>query len=679
MKKASYYTFFAGLLLLWGCRKTEDYKFTTDLAIDSRIVRLNAPADTTRIIVYSEGGWNVQAAEDAPWVSFLQSSGAGKGEFIVKVESNEGNLPRAVNLVIKGDRKSDTVNLQQRGLTPAINLTETTSMVIASGGSLKTPVITNVPLPKMTVTYRFEPADQTNWVSPVEIKDGSFFFKADTNKTATLRKAVLKLSYLDALGTTVSDSIAISQHPGQDYAGAVAKDFNYVKTALAAGVISENIYIEGVVISDKGHPNIAKNLNTATNKHTLDKTENAIAVYVQSPDGTNGLYFKTKTPGDNTFNFNDRVKIWLKGATLAKLTGPNRAVISNLEAIHVMQKEAGTTPLTPRIKHMSELTDNDLYTYVKLADVELSVPFGSFTNVNEGYIARMDCYPSSIRDINGNSMYMLTNLDVPYRRTGTEVPKGSGNITGILVSETLDRFGGSLGKYSIRHLKREDIDLATDRANGFSNVLVEWSRFKNEYAATPTNTQNPMTPDIGDGRFFHSKGGVLNFTSTGGIGATSDYSATMQDPNGKKGAVDNGGWLARNWWVGTAATGEYWGIEVSTKNVSTQLSLQLEGNSSPGAPRNYICEWSPNNTTWTSAGTYTLEDIADWTNTLLTQAPAYKTVNINLPLAASGLDKLYIRLRAANKVSGTSTSPTAGTVNATAYSRLGHISIKYNK
>ncbi|WP_212006476.1 DUF5689 domain-containing protein [Chitinophaga sp. HK235] len=674
------YLFIAACLLLGmiSCRKTEDYKFSTPLAIDTRIVRVGAAADTTRIIVYADGDWKMEPVAETPWLLLQTSIGHGKGDALVEVKDNSGQLPRAAKLVVKGGGKSDTIVLQQKGITPLLAITDETAQTIANGGTYKSAINTNVPLDLMTVGYGYDSTGATNWVSGLQIKDGYLFFKVDTNQLATARSVALRLSYLDALGTTTKDTILIKQQPGMSYEGAVQKDFAYVKQTLANGVINENIYVEGIVVSDKGHPNIARNLNTPSNKHNLDKTENSIAVYVQSLDGSSGLYFRTKTPGDNIFNFNDRVKIWLKGTSIQQLQNPSRTIISDLDVVHIMKKDVGTMLLQPREKYMSQLTDNDLYTYVKLKEVEISVPSGSFTNINEGYTARMDCYPTSIRDIQGSSMYMLTNLDVPYRRDGKRVPQGSGSITGILVHEEYERYGGDIGRYSIRHLKREDITLNDDRNNGFSNVLAEWSRFKTEYAATPTDAQHPLTPDIGTGRIYQSGKKWLDYTANG-ITATTDYNALIQEPTTNKGAVANGGWGTKGWWNNTTNTGEYWAIEVSTAGISTPVSLQIEGNTDIGGPRNFIAEWSADNASWNSLGSFTFEDVANWSNTLLTQVAGLKVLNFQLPQAASGQEHLYIRLRVANKNVGTTNAATGGTLSTTATCRLAHVSVKYNK
>src|SRR5690606_14543067 len=111
----------------------------------------------------------------------------------------------------------------------------------------------------------------------------------------------------NAIGVFIKDSILITQNAKAEYDDAVLKDFNYVKNTLAEGTIIENIYIEGIVLADKGNPNTALIPNSASNKHELDNTENGITVYIQSLDGTSGLRIRTKTPGDNLFSQNEKV------------------------------------------------------------------------------------------------------------------------------------------------------------------------------------------------------------------------------------------------------------------------------------------------------------------------------------------------------------------------------------
>lgn len=666
------------IITLWGCKKDENVRFSTDLAINSNIIRIADKAQTTRILVYSDGDWQVRTENEAAWLSLDKTSGSGKGEILATVESNSGNLPRSVNILISSGNKTDTIDLQQRGITPAIGIVDATAIGIANGGEMKTTINTNVPLELMEQLLVYSGTD--NWISGVKIEGGYLKFTLAQNSLAEMRQAKLKLIYKDALGAITTDSLIVSQNPKIDFDNAILKDFAYVKNVLAEGEITEDIYIEGVVVSDKGNPNMGLNANRATNKHQIDPTENTITAYIQSVDGKSGLHIRTKTGGDNIFERNERIKLYLKGIILRKESNPARSILEEVQSVNIISKVDGPA-VAPREIYMKDLQDNDLYTYVKLKEVEISVPSGSFFNINEGYNLRTSVYPANIRDINGNSMYMLTNIDVPYRRDGNRVPQGSGDISGILVNENLPRYGGNIGRYSIRHLTREDIALRENGDDGFSTVLAEWSRFKTENANGATETLNPLTPDIGTGKLTQSQKPALNFT-TNGIYAGVDFNGLIQDPTTVKGVINNGGWASKTWWNDSKNIGASWNIQVSTAGITKPISLQIEGYNDIGGPRNFIVEWSSTGLetgTWNQVGEYTLEDVTNFSNTLLTQVPGAKVVNFQFPLAASNINSLYIRLRVKNKVVGTTTSPSGGTLNANGVSRLVHLSIKYNK
>lgn len=82
---------------------------------------------------------------------------------------------------------------------------------------------------------------------------------------------------------------------------------------------------------------------------------------------------------------------------------------------------------------------------------------------------------------------------------------------------------------------------------------------------------------------------------------------------------------------------------------------------------------------WIQAGSFTFEDVANYSNTLLSQVADFKVVNIRFSQSTSGLRQLFIRIRVANKNVGATTAATGGTLTATINCQLGHLSITYNK
>lgn len=669
------------LITIWGCKKQELVEFSTDLSLNARIVRIADSAASTRIQVYADDSWEVMAKTN-DWLKLDKTSGSGKSEFLATVTSNAGKLPRSVEVYVKAKGKIDTVFIQQRGLTPTVNIVDANMNAVAGAGKMKTILTTNVPFDLIKKELAYKTDGQTNWVGDVSFDGTYMFINVLASTTPQPREAMLRLSYLDALGTTVKDSILITQSPVGEYQNAVLKDFAYVKS-LGAGVLTEDIYIEGIVLVDKGNPNTALNPNSASNKHVIDKTENGITVYLQSLDGKSGLRVRMQTPGDHIFSKNEKVKLWLKNTTISKTANPSTTTISNMPSLNVMEKIDSPSPLVARELYIKDLVDDDVYTYIKLKDVEISVSNGSYYNINEGYEFRMDCYPTNIRDINGNSMYLLTNGGVSYRRNGKQVPQGSGTISGVIVYETMARYGGNIGKYAIRHMAEEDIKLNNDRAQGFSNVLVEWDRFRSELQTGATLASNPLTPTIGTGKLSHSEFADLNYTAAAGIYGTNDFNALLPEPTGAKGAVTNGAFATRGLWNTAKNRGGAVIVKVSTANITKQVSLQIEGFVAQGAPREWTIEWSTQGNmdagTWNAVSDFTFQDVVNWTSTLLTQVSGYKVMNFNLPTAALGQNEVYIRIKAKNKNVGSPTSDVGGTFNSTVAVYFGHISLKYNK
>ena len=167
-----------------------------------------------------------------------------------------------------------------------------------------------------------------------------------------------------------------------------------------------------------------------------------------------------------------QVRILLKGVTVEAESNPERYILKKVTSAMVMSSVSGSAADIPqKVKRYNELTDMDVYTWVTLADCELPVRKGSLTPINEGYARSTNAnretkYPMLVRDKNGDSFYMLTNTTCKYRRDGSMLPYGSGNISGVLVHETHDRFVwmgskdmGDIGRYQIRHLTREDLSL----------------------------------------------------------------------------------------------------------------------------------------------------------------------------------------------------------------------------
>jgi hypothetical protein len=197
------------ILLLASCKKDDD-TFKTDLAVDSRFIILNGPADTTKMVIYSDRSWTMESIDDTPWLTVQNASGNGTAYAVVAVTDNSANLPRIGRLLIKAGDKTDTIRLGQRGIVPKIAITATSVSGPAAGGAIQTPITTNLPLDIMNVSYTYD-ANGTDWISDLQIANDNLSFNVAANGATADRSATIFLSYLDAVGTTTKDSIKVNQ------------------------------------------------------------------------------------------------------------------------------------------------------------------------------------------------------------------------------------------------------------------------------------------------------------------------------------------------------------------------------------------------------------------------------------------------------------------------------------
>lgn len=327
---------------------------------------------------------------------------------------------------------------------------------------------------------------------------------------------------------------------------------------------------------------------------------------------------------------------------------------------------------------------------------------GSLTPINEGYARSTNAnretkYPMLVRDKNGDSFYMLTNTTCKYRRTGEMLPYGSGNISGVLVHETHDRFVwmgskdmGDIGRYQIRHLTREDIALEKDFENSFSALLTEY-----RYGKLESHIFRPTTGDNGYLTFTHpdeksgdAGWGVSDPSYLGPIGNESNpdkekpWGGTNKGNINGNGVVENGkqmcsdpgtnhdgkgnltstefsAWTNKcQWWNTETDRSEAWLLHFSTQGISTDvLSMQVAmQNRSIGGPRYIRVDWSEhgdnNRDDWNPITEFQVPDIVNWNYTLYWQCAGYKYINVPLPLELLGKDDVCIRFSAANKKAG---------------------------
>lgn len=651
----------------------------------------------------------------------------GDDLFKVHISTNDG-FPRMEGIRLWTHDRADTVYIKQEGfINPELSFSTRSITVLGDGGQATAQLTTNLELEDLGQQIVYTSSDEGGWISDLDISNGFLILQAAPNADPeALRNARITLSYHDGWNRTTSSTVYITQANAKNEFG---HEISFGEVRDMVGPVNRDVFIEGRVISDIGNGNNGENsMKTMT---SIDYTETYRTAYIQSLDGSQGFMIKTATEDDNIFERYSKVRILLKGATVTQEVDPERYIISNVTSAMVMSSVSGSVSDIPqKRKYYNELTDMDIYTWVTLADCELPVRKGSLTPINEGYARntganRETKYPMLVRDKNGDSFYMLTNTTCKYRRDGQMLPYGSGDISGVVVHETHDRFVwmgsqgmGDIGRYQIRHLTREDIALEKDFANSFSALLTEYRYGKLESRVfRPTTGDNGyLTFTLPDEKSGDAGWGVSDPSYLGPIGNKDNLDkegptsgihtgningngvvengkqmctdkGTNNDGKGNVSSADFSAWTNKcQWWNTETDRSEAWLLHFSTQGISTNvLSLQVAiQNRVIGGPRYIKVDWSEhgdnNRDDWNPITEFQVPDIVNWSLTLYWQCAGYKYVNIPLPLELLGKEDVCIRFSAANqKAGGKEDDEFDNQIISTGEIAFSYIGVRYNK
>jgi len=671
----------AGIILccFTACNKDE-------ISIDNSgnaVVFLDTESGTKQIDIKTNSSWSLELDTETQTFVSIKSNATGTGNATIELhhtQNNSFNRMGRMFIRVSGKQIVDTVYLKQYGIAPVLEFMEKSYSALSFTESPVVDFLTNIPVSKANqlsaeVEYN---GTEKDWISNLTFSSDlkKLSFKIAENTNTFNRTATVKIVFTDGWGERTISECAVDQSKRGGSSASTEVGFDQVKALVTSATgsltISDDIVLSGFVISDCNNGNVAGNPNMS--QTTIDYDVNYKTAYIQDAAAKNGLALEMENKNINVLNRYDHVKLWLKGLTLVKETNPERYTIKGVKGDNLISITSGNASDLPlKEKYMGELTDNDMYTFVTLKNCELPIRKGSFTPINEGYASsysanRIDKYPLLVRDINGSSCYLFTNTACTYRRDGNVLPQGSGTISGIIVYETYERFeeNGFLGKYQIRHMTREDINVQQNASNGFSTVLCEWTKFQ--------GSSSLVTPTSGAGE--------LTNTSTGSIYGTMDFSYlgpitgnSTVDNKGVNPSSEAKGVAKTNW-----STSESWVIKFSTQGISSsQLSMQLATfNASYGAPRYWTVEYNKAGV-WTTVANYTVPDIATWDNTLLTQLSGWKNINVSLPTTLLGQSTVYIRLRPRENNAGSSTKYDGGAISASVANVISYLSIRYNK
>lgn len=635
-----------------------------------------------------------------PWISNITLSSEDGLLLNYDVAENAGSAPRMAVMSVNVEAADGALYSSRQTITqgldsPALKLAETEGEYSGFNGAYTIAANANNVYP---YTQFISVTTDADWITKASLTAAGLEFTVSRNDTGAPRTGNVRVNFNDGAGTTLSAAYKISQ---LSYPGSIS--FEELRS-LRPGKIDQDKFIEGFIVSDPASANVCQSPQTGQFKFNFD--ENYKTAYIESVDGKYGLRLLFETREDNVTERWSRVRININGLTLDRFEDPLCFSLAGLTAASIIETVSAPDEfLVPAKKRtIAELSDDDIYTLVSLQNVEIMCKDGAYTNCTDGYsikdaainplsgatAPRWDTAPLLMSDVSGNSIYMLTNAMVPWRRNGsfygngTEVvAQGSGSFRGIITTEELVRYG-ELGRYKIRPMAETDIQLSNQ---AFSNTIVEWNW---------NNLLTDLVPEIGSG--------TLNMYGAT-LAANSDFNSMMSheyDKKGQAGLIPSAAIIAtRKWWNFSEDRGEYFDISFSTAGISgSNLVFGIVWN-----------HGQMNNTTLDSPAHWDLlysidggssfkpvpdaemiknRSIVWWTTTSQDACPGFKDHLRKLPAECFGKDKVILRMQVADKV--TDNAPATGastyltnlgieqatlTDKATGI-RIGTITVRYN-
>ena len=647
--------FAAACLLLLSCEDTSGV--LEELGLPEREFTLSKESGMLSVDIYANYPGKVTLLNEAQWLSVKTQTFSSDGMLMFAFEENEG-FPRIAKLKVSLDRNPDyaydLIIRQEGAVKPSFVLPQSAFSLVNDGQNHKVfDVETNIPLKDISVSALKFPEGTAEWVSNVTLTENGVELDVVGNTDPQKRLAVVSFSYNDGWDNIVTTDLHLVQAGSDNNLGPDMTFAQLRQMATTEGTAIPEGILTAHVISDVASGNVHENTQVASKK--IDYTVCRRSAYIQDLDGSSGLLLIMKTEADNFLANDTKVTLDLTGAVIRKYEKPERYVVEGLTEYAVMEVVDAAGQVVTKSRNITELSDEDIYTRVKLTDVEWPVRKGSLTPcyefmTNASNNASANKFATLLRGKDGGSMYIYTNTTCPYRRDGSRIGYGQGNVTGVIVHEKHPPFeyadgNGYIGDYQIRHMSRSDLDFADSFSDSFSEMICEF-RY-----ALPSGDSRSLKATYGEGSMVHtgpyhtayeedldgdkikdfSYGfrGITyyDFSYLGPIGSDSTYpfglntgtkngfGIILEDGTdyGVEGDVKivanpegygrsyrkhegNLSWGAVHWWNYNFNRPYYWLVKFSTKDIVTDhLSLQLSmlNQAQNGlSPRYWKVEWS---------------------------------------------------------------------------------------
>ena len=726
------------LIAFAGCDKDYHEVYAPDeLGLPESEFYAEATGDDLDIMFLAnkQGTFTLLDEKDASWVKLGSTSFESDGNLIVNILSNDG-FKRRADILLATDTRKDTISIFQHGaIEEKFNISAGSMIVYNGTDEIQTvPADINVLLSKIKTEVRY--SGDEKWIQDCNLSSSKFSFKTTDNADEDYtRRAMIVLSYRDGWEQMQTASIVVIQARADNNIGKLytAEELRAVATTDGY-TLPEEALIEGYIVSTTEGGNAGDQVVADIFQGTgvIDYTLTERTSYLMSTDGSYGFRLISDAAEKNEFKRYSRVCLNIAGAKVFHSEDtPVQYTIEGITSENILTSADGEISMPKKVKSIDELTDDDINTLVTIKDCEIAMRKGPFTPINEGYSSlcgynRVAKYPILIRDIMGGSMYMYTNMTCTYRRNGETLPYGSGNITGVVVHEDYTNFekDGNIGRYQLRHMTREDIDLKPNFEDNFSGIITEfrYAKFPNS-EFDETKLPNAILATKGNGEMCHTYGSVSNFSPTyfyigqcgskkkgkyeEGAGIELEEGGIYQPwvDNNTEGAQNTDGkgwfknslmisWSNKYWWDGTNSRGYCWLVNFSTEGItSDKVSMQFamyNNSQSARSPRYWKAQYSLTTTDcskssdsqWKDIAEFTVPDVAIWDYQNDWQTLGTRVYDFPLPTEILGKESVSIRLMPRNNKAAKKdkTSYDNSTIaNNSGYNTMDYFAVRYNK
>lgn len=484
--------FVTALIVLSSCERGPVEIPLIELGAKETEISLEPEGGSCKVEIFANGHFCATVVEGEDWISFPSGQTfCGDSDCVTELlfGSNK-SISRTARIILEREHKKVDINISQKGLFDVTLEFKGNNILCGNnGGDNSAKLLTVLPFEKLNVEVEYSQG-ASDWIYNIR-KENNFLLFTTTDNPETLRQAVIKVSSKE--DASIYDELKVSQSGAENLQTVTHTDIKAMLSESGTLIIEDDLILEGIVINDNLQGNGASNLNVSGSIQDMTLADRTL--YVQTEDATSGICVILNNKEENNTCRYDHVKIYLKGAELVRKDNPVRYIIKTGDTGLMASVSGSAYDAQPKIKTISTLSPEDIYTLVTIQDCEIPFRKGPFVPIDLRHRDVINRYPMPIRDRQGASMHMMTNLGAAWERDGKGMPQGSGNITGVLVSETCDNFAwdnsiaserlehgvnigyisdiGHISDYQIRPITKDDIALEDKFENGFSEMIME--------------------------------------------------------------------------------------------------------------------------------------------------------------------------------------------------------------